>query len=88
MTEESSKEGTSWPMPKFLFEIDLGTKQKGIPFQEVTGLDLYPKRNDLSRFHLSLRLSILLQSLADAKASPTPACFRLALARQAGFAPH
>ncbi len=29
-----------WPMPKFRFEVDLGTEMKGVSFQEVTGMDV------------------------------------------------
>lgn len=28
-----------WPMPKFRFEVDLGTEFKGVSFQEISGLD-------------------------------------------------
>ncbi|MFT5669120.1 MAG: phage tail-like protein [Vicingaceae bacterium] len=40
MAVDGSKEGATWPMPKFRFEVDLGTELKGIPFQEVSGMDV------------------------------------------------
>ncbi len=39
MAEDGSKEGSVWPMPKFRFEVDLGTELKGVAFQEVSGMD-------------------------------------------------
>lgn len=36
---DGSKEGSTWPMPKFRFEVNLGTELKGIAFQEVSGMD-------------------------------------------------
>ncbi len=39
-TEDGSKEEGSWPMPKFRFEVDLGTELKGVVFQEVSGMDV------------------------------------------------
>jgi phage tail-like protein len=39
MPDDGSKEGATWPMPKFRFEVDFGTNLKGIAFQEVAGLD-------------------------------------------------
>lgn len=39
-TDDGSSEGATWPMPKFRFEVDLGTKLKGISFQEVSGMDV------------------------------------------------
>lgn len=38
--DDGSVQGEIWPLPKFYFEIDFGTKLKGIPFQEVSGLDV------------------------------------------------
>jgi phage tail-like protein len=32
-------EGATWPMPKFRFEVDLGTILTGVAFQEISGLD-------------------------------------------------
>lgn len=29
-----------WPMPKFRFEVDLGTDMQSVAFQEVSGLDV------------------------------------------------
>ena len=52
MATDGSKEGATWPMPKFRFEVDLGTELKGVAFQEVSGLDVenqiieYRKNND------------------------------------------
>lgn len=40
MADDGSKEGTTWPMPKFQFKVDLGTELKGVPFQEVSGIDV------------------------------------------------
>ena len=39
MADDGTKEGSTWPMPKFRFEVDLGTKLKGVAFQEVSGMD-------------------------------------------------
>lgn len=39
-TDNGSAEGATWPMPKFRFEVDLGTELKGIAFQEVSGMDV------------------------------------------------
>jgi phage tail-like protein len=39
MAFDGSKEGSTWPMPKFRFEVDLGTEMKGIAFQEVSGME-------------------------------------------------
>jgi phage tail-like protein len=39
MTDDGSKEGSVWPMPKFRFEVDLGAELKGVAFQEVSGMD-------------------------------------------------
>ncbi len=33
-------EGATWPIPKFRFEVDLGTELKGVSFQEVSGMDV------------------------------------------------
>lgn len=38
-TDDGSKEGSTWPMPNFRFEVDLGPKMKGVAFQEVSGMD-------------------------------------------------
>lgn len=52
MATDGSKEGATWPMPKFRFEVDLGTELKGVAFQEVSGMDVenqiieYRKNND------------------------------------------
>ena len=40
MADDGSKEGSTWPMPKFRFEVDLGTEMKGVAFQEVSGMDI------------------------------------------------
>lgn len=39
-TEDGSKEGATWPMPKFRFEVDLGAELQGVAFQEVSGMDV------------------------------------------------
>ncbi len=36
---DGSKENSIWPMPKFRFEVDLGSEMKGVAFQEVSGMD-------------------------------------------------
>jgi len=38
--DDGSAEGATWPMPKFRFEVDLGTELKGVAFQEVSGMDV------------------------------------------------
>lgn len=40
MADDSSKEGSTWPMPKFRFEVDFGSELKGVAFQEVSGMDV------------------------------------------------
>ncbi|WP_412468134.1 phage tail protein [Pedobacter sp. KLB.chiD] len=40
MTDDGSKQGSTWPMPKFRFEVDFGTELKGVAFQEVSGLNM------------------------------------------------
>jgi phage tail-like protein len=39
MADDGSKEGSTWPMPKFRFDVDFGAELKGISFQEVSGMD-------------------------------------------------
>jgi phage tail-like protein len=39
MADDGSKQGATWPMPKFRFEVDFGTQLKKIAFQEVSGMD-------------------------------------------------
>jgi phage tail-like protein len=39
MADDGSKEGATWPMPKFRFEVDLGTELTNVAFQEVSGMD-------------------------------------------------
>lgn len=39
-TDDGSKQGPTWPLPKFRFEVDLGTELKGVAFQEVSGMDV------------------------------------------------
>lgn len=36
---DGTEEGTPWPMPKFRFEVDLGTGLENVAFQEVSGMD-------------------------------------------------
>jgi phage tail-like protein len=38
--DDGSKQDETWPMPKFRFEVDLGTELKGVAFQEVSGMDV------------------------------------------------
>lgn len=40
MADDGSKVGATWPMPRFRFEVDLGTELKGVAFQEVSGMDV------------------------------------------------
>jgi phage tail-like protein len=40
MADDGSKQGLTWPMPKFRVEVDLGTELKGVAFQEVSGMDV------------------------------------------------
>ena len=39
-TDDGSAEDAIWPMPKFRFEVDLGTELKGVAFQEVSGMEV------------------------------------------------
>jgi phage tail-like protein len=39
MADDGSKQGSTWPMPKFRFSVDFGTELKDIAFQEVSGMD-------------------------------------------------
>jgi phage tail-like protein len=39
MPDNDNQQGATWPMPKFLFEVDLTPTLKGIPFQEASGMD-------------------------------------------------
>ena len=39
MAVDRSNESKLWPTPKFYFEVDFGAEIKGVPFQEVSGLD-------------------------------------------------
>ena len=39
MADDGNTEGSTWPLPKFRFEVDLGDELKGVTFQEVSGLD-------------------------------------------------
>ena len=43
MADDGSKESSTWPMPKFHFQVDLGTEPKNIAFQEVACLDAEPQ---------------------------------------------
>ncbi|GAB2808446.1 phage tail protein [Ferruginibacter profundus] len=40
MADDGSIEGATWPMPKFRFEVDLGTQLKKVAFQEISGMDV------------------------------------------------
>ncbi|RLJ80641.1 MULTISPECIES: phage tail protein [Pedobacter] len=40
MADDGSAQGATWPLPKFRFEVDLGTELKGVGFQEVSGMDV------------------------------------------------
>lgn len=39
-TADESMEDATWPMPKFRFEVDLGTDLTKVAFQEVSGMDV------------------------------------------------
>jgi phage tail-like protein len=39
MPDDGSAESATWPMPKFRFEVDLGTELTNVAFQEVSGMD-------------------------------------------------
>jgi phage tail-like protein len=39
-SNNNNAEGSTWPMPKFRFEVDFGTELKGVAFQEVSGMDV------------------------------------------------
>uniref|UniRef100_UPI004048C750 phage tail protein n=1 Tax=Roseivirga sp. TaxID=1964215 RepID=UPI004048C750 len=38
-TDDGSTEGSTWPMPKFRFEVNFGDKEQNVCFQEVSGLE-------------------------------------------------
>ncbi len=38
--DDGSKEGATWPMPKFRFEVDLGPGITKVSFLEVSGMDV------------------------------------------------
>lgn len=38
--EDAGKEGATWPMPTFRFEVDFGPDLKGVAFREVSGMDV------------------------------------------------
>lgn len=40
MADDGRKEGATWPMPKFRFEVDLGPSITKVTFQEVSGMDV------------------------------------------------
>ena len=40
MADDESVESATWPMPKFRFEVDLGTEMNDVAFQEVSGMDV------------------------------------------------
>lgn len=39
MADDGSKQGTTWPLPKFYFKVTLGSQDSTVSFQEVSGLD-------------------------------------------------
>ncbi len=39
MADTGVKDGSTWPMPKFRFEVDFNKELTGISFQEVSGMD-------------------------------------------------
>jgi phage tail-like protein len=38
--DNGSAQEATWPLPKFMFEVDLSPELKSIPFQEVSGLEI------------------------------------------------
>ena len=38
-TDDGSKEGSTWPIPKFRFEVDLGPSITKVLFEEISGMD-------------------------------------------------
>jgi len=40
MADDGNKKGSTWPMPMFRFEVDFGSELTGVPFQEVSGMDV------------------------------------------------
>jgi phage tail-like protein len=40
ITDDGSEQGAAWPMPKFRFEVDLGTELTKVAFQEVSAMDI------------------------------------------------
>ncbi|MGD0720200.1 MAG: phage tail protein [Roseiarcus sp.] len=39
MADDGSAQGSTWPLPKFYFSVDIADVGTNLPFQEVTGLD-------------------------------------------------
>lgn len=39
MASDGDTDNKIWPMPKFHFEVDLGSELNGVVFQEVSGMD-------------------------------------------------
>lgn len=39
-TETNNKDGSTWPMPKFRFEVDFGTEITKVAFQEISGMEV------------------------------------------------
>lgn len=39
MADDGSKQGTTWPLPKFYFTVSLGSQDNTVSFQEVSGLE-------------------------------------------------
>lgn len=39
MADDGSTQGSNWPLPKFHFKVTLGSQDKSVSFQEVSGLD-------------------------------------------------
>lgn len=38
-TNDGAAEGSTWPMPKFMFEVNFGNGLQNVSFQEVSGLE-------------------------------------------------
>ena len=39
MADDGSKQGSTWPLPKFYFKVNLGSQDSTVSFQEVSGLE-------------------------------------------------
>lgn len=63
-TDDGSAEGATWPMPKFRFEVDLGTEMKGVAFQEISGMDIENQITEYRKSNSPLFSSIKMPGIA------------------------